>query len=99
MKRFLLTGIFAVATMLPLLTQCAQQRMQRQALESQTVVLDIGHYYAPERGGQGARTPDATQGGMLEECEFWYRYAGEVKKVVEAARYSRNVTAERVTSK
>ena len=86
MKHFLLTGILAMIT-LPLLTQCAQQRLQRQALESQTVVLDIGHYYAPGRGGQGARTPDATQGGMLEECEFWYRYAGEAKKAVEAAGY------------
>ncbi len=86
MKRFF-SVLVLVPSILLVLTQCAQQRMQRQALESRTVVLDIGHYYAPGKGGQGARTPDASQGGMLEECEFWYRYAGEVKKVVEDAGY------------
>lgn len=69
-----------------LLTQCTQQVMQKQALESRTVVLDIGHYYAPGRGGQGARTPDARY-GAIEECEFWYRYAIYVKRTIEAAGY------------
>lgn len=71
-----------------LLTQCEGLRQQRQVHASRTVVLDIGHYYAPGRGGQGARTPDASQGGMIEECEFWYRYAGYVKQVVEKAGYT-----------
>ncbi len=78
--------IFALLCVL-LGTQCTQQRLQRQALESPTVVLDIGHYYAPGKGGQGARTPDASQGAQLEECEFWYRYAHFVKEVVEQAGY------------
>ncbi len=67
---------------------CAQQQMQRQVRRSNVVVLDIGHYCHPERGGQGARTPDASQGGELEECEFWYRYVGHVKRVVEQAGYT-----------
>ncbi len=79
----LIIGALACLT----ITQCAQQQMQRQVLESRTVVLDIGHYYASGRGGQGARTPDASQGGSLEECEFWYKYAGEVKDVIEQAGY------------
>lgn len=62
-------------------------QMQRQAACSRTVVLDIGHYYHPERGGQGARTPDDRY-GSIEECEFWYQYAIEVKRVVEAAGYT-----------
>lgn len=70
-----------------LCSKCTQQMMRRQALESNTVVLDIGHYYAPGKGGQGARTPDASQGAQLEECEFWYRYAHVVKQVVEQAGY------------
>lgn len=70
-----------------LLMGCTQQMMQRQVRDSRTVVLDIGHYYAPWRGGQGARTPDARFGGTIEECEFWYRYAGVVKQVIERAGY------------
>lgn len=66
---------------------CTQQAMQRQVLESRTVVLDIGHYYAPGRGGQGARTPDKRY-GALEECEFWYRNAIHVKREIEAAGYT-----------
>ncbi len=80
--RFLVASLLSV-----LIVQCAQQQMQRQVLESHTVVLDIGHYYVSGRGGQGARTPDATQGGALEECEFWYKYAGEVKNAIEQAGY------------
>ena len=80
--RFLVASLLSV-----LIAQCAQQQMQRQVLESHTVVLDIGHYYVSGRGGQGARTPDATQGGALEECEFWYKYAGEVKNAIEQAGY------------
>lgn len=70
-----------------LTTQCTQRAMQRQVLESRTVVLDIGHYYAPGRGGQGARTPDGRYGN-IEECEFWYRYAIYVKQEIEQAGYS-----------
>ena len=81
--RYILIG----AIICLLAPQCAQQQMQRQVLESNTVVLDIGHYYAPGRGGQGARTPDTSCGGMLEECEFWYKYVGEVKDVLEQAGY------------
>lgn len=78
--------LFAALSLL--LVQCAGQVQQRQVLASRTVVLDIGHYYAPGRGGQGARTPDASQGGVIEECEFWYRYAGYVKEVIEKAGYN-----------
>lgn len=67
--------------------QCTQQMLKQQALKSRTVVLDIGHYYAPGRGGQGARTPD-TRYGSIEECEFWYRYAIYVKKEIEQAGYT-----------
>ena len=70
------------------LVQCAGQRMQQQVRESRTVVLDIGHYYAPGRGGQGARTPDASKGGSIEECEFWYRNVRYVKQVIEQAGYT-----------
>ncbi len=69
-----------------LLGSCMQQQMQRQARNSQVVVLDIGHYYHPERGGQGARTPDARH-GKVEECDFWYRYCIYTKRVIEKAGY------------
>ena len=62
-------------TLLLVLTGCTQQMMRAQVRESRVVVLDIGHYYHPERGGQGARTPDKRY-GKIEECEFWYRYVG-----------------------
>lgn len=71
-----------------LLTRCGGIAAQRQVRASRTVVLDIGHYYAPGRGGQGARTPDARHGGSLEECEFWYRYARYVKEEIERAGYT-----------
>ena len=83
MKR-LLIALSAAAILL--MGGCVQQQMQKQALESNVVVLDIGHYYHPERGGQGARTPDARY-GVIEETDFWYRYAGYVKKVVQDAGY------------
>ena len=70
-----------------MLSGCVQQQMQQQANTSNTVVLDIGHYYHPQRGGQGARTPDAKY-GVIEETEFWYRYAGYVKNVIETAGYT-----------
>ncbi len=69
-----------------LLGSCMQQQMQRQVRNSQLVVLDIGHYYHPERGGQGARTPDARYGNT-EECEFWYRYVIYTKHIIEKAGY------------
>ncbi len=65
---------------------CMQQQMQQQARESQVVVLDIGHYYHPERGGQGARTPNARY-GKVEEVDFWYRYVIYTKQVIEKAGY------------
>ena len=71
-----------------LLAQCGGISAQRQVRASRTVVLDIGHYYAPGRGGQGARTPDARYGATIEECEFWYRYARYVKEEIERAGYT-----------
>ena len=65
---------------------CYQIQMKRQARESNVVVLDIGHYYHPQRGGQGARTPDAKY-GVIEETDFWYRYAIYMKQEIEAAGY------------
>lgn len=76
-----------VAGLFCLLGGCSQQVAQKQVLNSRTVVLDIGHYYLPGRGGQGARTPDGRHGGVLEECEFWYRNAIYVKQVIEQAGY------------
>lgn len=69
-----------------LLLSYTQQRMRAMVEESRTVVLDIGHYYHPERGGQGARTPDARY-GSIEECEFWYRYVIYTKRIIENAGY------------
>ena len=70
-----------------MICSCTQMQLRAQARRSQVVVLDIGHYYHPERGGQGARTPDARYGN-IEECEFWYRYAGYTKAVIEQAGYT-----------
>lgn len=84
MKRLFLAATAAVTFLIP---ACQQMQMQQIAYNSKVVVLDIGHYYEPVRGGQGARTPDASKGGVIEETEFWYRYAGEVKKTIEAAGY------------
>ena len=75
MHKFLFS-LLALFTLLS--TGCYQIQMRRQALESDVVVLDIGHYYHPERGGQGARTPNAKY-GVIEETDFWYRYAIYVK--------------------
>lgn len=83
MKRIVL---FLLVALCALLVRCEGVAQQRQVLASRTVVLDIGHYYAPGRGGQGARTPDARY-GVIEECEFWYRYARYVKEEVEKAGY------------
>lgn len=47
--------------------------------EKRPVVLDIGH----QSTAGGAQTPD----GKLNEFAFWCRYAGEVKKNIEAAGY------------
>ncbi len=84
-KTCLLPLLVALLSML-MLGSCMQQQMQRQARESQVVVLDIGHYYHPERGGQGARTPDKRY-GKVEELDFWYRYAIYTKRVIEKAGY------------
>lgn len=70
----------------PLLCTCVQQQMRAQVRESRVVVLDIGHWYKPGLGGQGARTPDARY-GAIEECEFWYRYVIYTKRVIEQAGY------------
>ena len=85
MYRFFLLILAACCV---LLTQCEGIAEQRQVRASRTIVLDIGHYYAPGRGGQGARTPDARHGGIIEECEFWYRYARYVKEEIEKAGYT-----------
>lgn len=85
MPRFSFLFLLLAAALLT--TGCIQQQIQqRQVRQSPVVVLDIGHYYEPSRGGQGARTPDARY-GIIEECEFWYKYAGYVKEAVEAAGY------------
>ncbi|MBR5888749.1 MAG: N-acetylmuramoyl-L-alanine amidase [Akkermansia sp.] len=68
------------------LTGCQQQIMQAQVRDSRIVVLDIGHYYHPQRGGQGARTPDK-RFGNIEECEYWYRYVGYTARIIEQAGY------------
>lgn len=86
MSRFL--SLVVLGALCALLVQCSGWTQQRQVRASRTVVLDIGHYYAPDRGGQGARTPDARFGGSIEECEFWYRYARYVKEEVERAGYT-----------
>ena len=82
-KLFLLTATFCAL----LLPGCVQQQLRAQARDSQVVVLDIGHYYHPQRGGQGARTPDARYGN-IEECEFWYKYVLYTKRVIEQAGYT-----------
>lgn len=84
MKHFL---PFIVLAFVLMLNGCVQHQMQKQALTSNVVVLDIGHYYHPARGGQGARTPNGKQGGMIEETEFWYRYAVYTKNIIEQAGY------------
>ena len=79
--------LFTLLALFTLLTSgCYQIQMKRQARESNIVVLDIGHYYHPERGGQGARTPNAKY-GVIEETDFWYRYAIYMKQEIEAAGY------------
>lgn len=70
-----------------ILSSCQYQRQCAQARESKTVVLDIGHYYHPKKGGRGARTPD-NRYGMIEELDFWYRYVIYTKKVIEEAGYT-----------
>lgn len=82
---------FLMTLVCTLLGGCAQQQMQKQVHQSETVVLDIGHHYVAGRGGQGARTPDSRY-GLIEECEFWYRYAIYVKQVVEKAGYTCHIS-------
>lgn len=86
MKRILL--LLSAVLCCGVLVQCSEMAQQRMVSNSRVVVLDIGHYYAEGRGGQGARTPDATQGANIEECEFWYRYARYVKEEVQKAGYT-----------
>ena len=83
MKKIL--PLFLLTLILPL-TSCTQQMMRAQVRESKVVVLDIGHYYHPERGGQGARTPDKRYGN-IEECEYWYRYVGHTARIIREAGY------------
>ncbi len=86
MKEHLILTLLATLLCPLMLSSCMQQQMQRQARNSRVVVLDIGHYYHPERGGQGARTPDKRY-GEIEEVEFWYRYAIYTRRVIEQAGY------------
>lgn len=83
--------LLGCAVALSCLDSCTAWRMRAKVRESKTVVLDIGHYYHPERGGQGARTPNDKY-GTIEECEFWYMYAGYVKEVIEKAGYTCIIT-------
>ena len=83
--RFFICFLLAVASVL--IGGCMQQRLCAQAQASRIVVLDIGHYYHPERGGQGARTPNKKYGN-IEECEFWYKYVIHTKRVIEQAGYT-----------
>ena len=46
---------------------------------TELVMLDIGH----STKDQGARSPD----GRLTETSFWYKNAGEVKRLIEGAGY------------
>lgn len=75
----------AAATLIT--SSCTYQRQCAQARESRVVVLDIGHYYHPQKGGQGARTPDARYGN-IEECEFWYRNVKHTRRIIEEAGYN-----------
>lgn len=84
MKKLL--SFLCLSALLLLLGGCAQQRMRAQVRDSRVVVLDIGHWYKPGLGGQGARTPDARY-GAIEECDFWYRYSIYTKKLIEQAGY------------
>lgn len=68
------------------LSSCTAYRMRAQVRESRTVVLDIGHYCGSNRDSGGARTPDKRY-GFIQECAFWYTYAGYVKDVIERAGY------------
>ncbi len=49
------------------------------SVASDLVILDIGHSVQ----SPGAVSPD----GKLNECTFWYKYAGEVKREIEGAGY------------
>ena len=64
-----------------MLVSCAD--VPRGGTSGGVVVLDIGHFI----GSPGAKTPRRADGKVIDECSFWYRYAGEVKKVVTAAGY------------
>ena len=55
---------------------------------SGVVTLDIGHFI----GAEGAQTPGPVGGKTIRECSFWYQYANEVKKVIEAAGYKCVIT-------
>ncbi len=86
MKKILFALVAALLCTL-MLNGCVQQIMQqRQVRNSKVVVLDIGHYYHPQRGGRGARTPDSRY-GQTEECEFWYRYVIYTRRVIEQAGF------------
>ncbi len=87
MRNIHLFSLIAALLCTLLLGSCVQQQMQRQVRESRVVVLDIGHYYHPVRGGQGARTPD-NRYGKVEECDWWYRYVIYTKRVIEKAGYT-----------
>lgn len=83
----LILGIFSCF----MLSGCYQMRMKKQARESRTVVLDIGHYAGKNGEGNGAKTPDKRY-GFMEESLFWYTYAIYTKQVIEAAGYTCIIT-------
>lgn len=84
MRKFFFSLLLLCSALL--LGGCVQQQLRAQVRNSRVVVLDIGHWYHPERGGQGARTPDARY-GEIEECSFWYTYCLYTKRVIEQAGY------------
>ena len=76
MYRILALFLFALA-----LCSCQQTGFSGGA--DGAVVLDIGHTAEAE----GARSPGAVNGKLLQEAAFWYLYAPVVQRVVERAGY------------
>lgn len=80
--------LMVVLGLLLVAAQGCAQVAPRGGLPNGVVVLDIGHSFSDE----GARTPGTVAGKRLTECSFWYQYAIEVKRVVEAAGHRCVVT-------
>lgn len=76
MYRFLALLLFAL-----FLCSCQQTGFSGGA--DGAVVLDIGH----AADAEGARSPGAVNGKVLQEAAFWYQYAPVVQRVVQRAGY------------